>query len=283
MHSHRLDGYHEDHVIDGLHGFYRFHGHHRLNGEKRIRIPIMVSALFWYRTDREALMANVTFEQLKKKDADSNFIRGTSKNGKIEKDAHFYHVITRSWGGETIFYSEIGQYRNRLLCKLCSDRGITILFSVSMPNHTHDVFMTENWQDLATVMRLLNSQLGHYIRTRSKRTYPDNWKIFDYHITYVAIRDIATLFYIGKYIYDNPAYLTDSNRKTPFTCFWMISNGHIPSSGYDRKIYEKLFLMTAEEVCDFYRKHTKQEVSHYSKQLASGWTEEDTNKTFYRK
>lgn len=225
-------------------------------------------------------MIKYQLNDLKKKNDAADFIRGTSKNGKIEKNGHFYHVISRSWNGETIFYPEIGQYRNRLLCKLCEERNITIIFSVAMPNHTHDVFLTEQWKDLSIVMRILNTHLSHYIRERSKKNYQPNWKIFDPNILYIAIRNISSLFYVGKYIHDNPSGLVESNRKIPFTCFWLIRNGHLPSVGYDKALYEKLFNMTAEEVCDFYETHTKQEVSNYSMLIEKEWSSMEMSKLF---
>lgn len=228
-------------------------------------------------------MEKVTFEQLKKNRNDSSIIRGTSRNGKNDKSARFYHVMTRSWGGEAIFYSDTGLYRNRLLCRLCESYGITLIFSVTMPNHTHDVFMTERWEDLSTVIRILNTQLGHFIRTNAKKKYLKGMKVFDPHTLYVAIKDIASLIYVGKYIHDNPTYLLEQNRSVPYSCFWIINNSRLPSVGYDESLYSKLFGMTSKALSEFYEHHTKQEVSDYCAMIANTWTKEESDAFFLRK
>ena len=37
---------------------------------------------------------------------------GTSASRNIDKGGHFYHVITQSWTGETIFYNDVAAYRH---------------------------------------------------------------------------------------------------------------------------------------------------------------------------
>ncbi|MBR6347766.1 MAG: hypothetical protein IKR80_02315, partial [Spirochaetales bacterium] len=52
--------------------------------------------------------------------------RATSRN--IDKTGVFYHVITKTANGENHFLSRgFGEYRHNLLCRLCEERGITVI------------------------------------------------------------------------------------------------------------------------------------------------------------
>ena len=97
------------------------------------------------------------------REEDSPKPKASSKRA-IEKDGHCYHVITQSWCKEKIFSVEAATYRHNLLCRLCLQEGIVILFSVAMPTHTHEVFLTPDWAVLSKVIRILNVQVSRFIR-----------------------------------------------------------------------------------------------------------------------
>ena len=166
---------------------------------------------------------------------------GTTLKKNVDKAGFCYHVITQSWDKKTIFNRDIASYRQNLLCRLCSDRGIVILFSVTMPNHTHEVFLTPGWQALSSMIATLNGNVSKYIRMHDKDgRLKSKRKIFDYCPKYVIVKDIAYLLYLGKYIYDNPAYLRAEGKPVPDSCYWMFEKGHFVVP-YDEKIYAKLF------------------------------------------
>lgn len=224
----------------------------------------------------------------------------TSSKRSIEKDGHCYHVITQSWCKEKIFSVEAATYRHNLLCRLCAQEGIVILFSVTMPTHTHEVFLTSDWQSLSKVIRILNVQVSRFIRNElvekairrakeeSKRVNEDylrekerRHRIFDNRPTYIAVRDIVYLMFLGKYIFDNPVYLKAEGKAVPFSCFWMFEKNYFRAP-YDEKIYLRLFGMTAPELFRLYDTKEKKEVKAFAQERFKDWTKEDNNQLFSR-
>lgn len=194
---------------------------------------------------------------------DARIAVGRASEGNIEKDAHVYHVITKSNDGGSIFYKEVGDYRHTLMCKLCDEKRITILFSVTMPNHTHDVFLTPDWELLPAVIRNLNMNITKFLRKRFPSRYKPGLRILRRYPVYVPVRSVADLFYIGKYIYDNPAYLRAEGKYVPHTCFWMFDKNYFPG-GYDGSIYMKLFNLTPQELLEKYENLTAQQIREYA-------------------
>ena len=188
---------------------------------------------------------------------------GRASAGNIEKDAHVYHVITKSNDGGGIFHKEAGDYRHTLLCKLCDEMGITILFSVTMPNHTHDVFLTPDWELLPEVMKNLNMNITKFLRKRNPNKYKSGLRILRRYPVYVPIRTIADLFYVGKYVYDNPAHLRAEGKYIPHSCFWMFDKNYFPG-GYDGSIYMKLFNLTPPEILEKYIGMTAGQIREYA-------------------
>ena len=222
-------------------------------------------------------------EMLRKQDEYAeNCNIGTTLKKNVDKRGSCYHVITQSWDKKTIFNRDVASYRQNLLCKLCSDRGIVILFSVTMPNHTHEVFLTPSWEVLSSMIASLNGNVAKYIRKHDKDGRLRNKRrIFDYCPKYVIVRDIVYLLYLGKYIYDNPAYLKAEGRVIPDSCFWMFEKGHFVVP-YDEKIYEKLLGLTYAQILDLFATKTKIEVLEYARQLYADWTDADNRRVFMR-
>ena len=205
--------------------------------------------------------------------------RITETRRKPDRTGHFYHVVTQSWTKEMIFYRDVAVYRDTLLGKLCTEKGIRILFSVCMPNHTHEVFMTRNWENLTEMLRVLNLNVSRYIH----RHYPEKTKhgkrVFDHAPAYFAVKDIKYLFFLGKYIFDNPGYLEQEGRKAPSSCFWMFERDHF-TAGYDRKLYQSLFGLSPTEILSIYSSKSKEEVRQFADNHFRNWTE-DANRNLF--
>ncbi len=208
---------------------------------------------------------------------------GRASGGNIDKTVVFYHVITRTQGGENHFLTKgAGDYRHSLLCNLCEERGITILFSVTMPNHTHEVFLTPGWEELSDMIRTLNTNLSKYIRRHTTARIGNKQRIFRRYPIYIPIRDIVYLMTLGKYIYDNPNYLRAEKRFIPCETFWMFKTGHM-LTGYDEKIYPRLFDLTPAQIYELFSTKSIEQVREYAKKRYAFWTQEMTRAVFCRK
>jgi len=206
--------------------------------------------------------------------------RASLKN--IDKTACFYHVVTKSFTGSTIFYRDVANYRANLLCQQCNDKGIKIIFSVTMNNHTHDVFLTPSWEALVEVLRVVNRNVSLMLRKKYPERFPKNRKVLRRYPAYIPVRDIVQLFCLGKYIYDNPSYLPNGIDDAPYSCFWMFKNGHFVA-GYDESIYEKLFGLKPSEIEETYRTMDSRAVSKFAIHSFDNWTQEQTRLVFYKK
>jgi REP element-mobilizing transposase RayT len=208
---------------------------------------------------------------------------GRASGGNIDKTGVFYHVITRTQGGENHFLTKgSGDYRHTMMCNLCEERGITIIFSVTMPNHTHEVFLTPSWEKLSDMIRTLNTNLSKYIRSHTTARIGEKEKIFRRYPIYIPIRDIVYLMTCGKYIYDNPNYLKEGKRYIPSETFWMFKTGHM-LTGYDERIYQRLFGLTPAQIYELFSTKSKDQVIAYAKKQYAFWTPEMTHGVFYKK
>lgn len=206
---------------------------------------------------------------------------GSAGRGNIDKTGCIYHVITKSFDGGTVFHQDSGDYRHNLLCRLCEERGITILFSVTMNNHTHDVLLVPDWEQLVAVYRILNLNVSKYLRRKYPRRFKSGMRVLRRFPTYIVVRDIVNLFCLGKYIYDNPAYMREEGKFVPHSCFWMFEREYF-SEPYDERLYVSLFGMTAREMLDIYSSLSAEQVRDIAVERFRLWTEERTRAVFYR-
>ena len=190
---------------------------------------------------------------------------GTSAARNIDKGGHFYHVITQSWSNETIFYNDVAAYRQKLLCNLCIKHNVVIVFAVTMPNHTHEVFIAPSWEILSEVFKTLNTNVSKYIRRNYAGKARNGRRILNDCPAYIRITDVMHLFYLGKYIYENPQYLKKDDKPIPYTCFWMFEKGYLKEP-YREDVYLKLFELTYQELYQMYSSMTPQEVRDYAKE-----------------
>lgn len=228
-------------------------------------------------------MVDLSFEKLLNGDKNLQFEPnvGRGSKGNIDKTACFYHVITNSFNGGNIYNWETANYRHTLLSQQCEKRGIKIIFSLTMPNHTHDVFLTPSWDDLVDVLRTVNSKVSQHLRLSDPKKFKKGVRIIRKYPAYVPVRDIVQLFCLGKYIYDNPSYMKNGIKSAPDACFWMLESDYFVA-GYDRKLYTALFGITPKELFQIYRDYNSREVAKYACERFSNWTEEDTKAVFYR-
>ncbi|MBO6048357.1 MAG: transposase [Spirochaetales bacterium] len=207
---------------------------------------------------------------------------GRASNRNIDKTGVFYHVITKSQNGDNIFLAKgAGEYRHNLLCRLCEERGITILFSVTMPNHTHDVLLSYDWETISEVYKILNTNTSKFIRAANPGKYPKGLKIIRRHPAYIVIRDVIYLFVLGKYIFDNPEYLRKDGRFVPYDCFWMFRTEHF-NNAYDERIYKALFSLSAKELYNIYESMDMKAVRQYAMAHLSHWTKTMTQSIFFK-
>lgn len=207
---------------------------------------------------------------------------GNADRGNIDKSGHCYHVITRAWGKENIFTREIAQYRHDLLRSLCSAKGVVILFSVTMPNHSHDVLLTPDWSVLPEILCNLNMNVSKKVREKRREDGKEREgkPVFRSCPSYAIVNDMVYLFYLGKYIFDNPEQLAEEKRFVPYSCFWMFKKGYFKEP-YDPNMYVRLFGMTAMELYEIYSTMSAREVRKFAKERFKDWTEDDNKRIFH--
>lgn len=202
---------------------------------------------------------------------------GDSKRNNIDKNGLVYHTTQRTWGGLPLFNSDIARYRHQLLCELCIRFNVTIIYSIVMPTHTHDVFLARGWDDISHVMQALNVNLTKYVGHRYPRR--KGLRMFSERPQYTVVKEMLHMFFLGKYVEDNVSSLEKEGRKAPYSCFWMFEEGHFPPP-YNGKIYEKLFGISPKELYEFFKSHSKKEVWYEARRLFGGWTSEVNDRVF---
>jgi len=196
---------------------------------------------------------------------------------KTDKTWQVYHVFQRGKNREAVFSAEVGKYRHNLLCKICADHGVIVIYSVVMPNHTHDVFAAESLDKISYVMKILNTKVSQYIRKRQPDKYVNYSSMFDGRPTYKPVKNRVYLFYLGMYLYENPSYL--KNNFVPYSCFWMFEKGYL-LEGYKKELYEDLFGMTPQEIVEIYKTKSKEEVYRFAVEHFSDWSSEKNISVF---
>ncbi len=227
-------------------------------------------------------MVKITRSELLGSRPGEDFRIGVASKSTVRKNGTVYHVITTSWRKKWLFDSTLAAYRKDLLHELCIKRGITILFSASMPTHTHDVFITPDWETLSGVMKTLDSAVAKYVR----RHFPERIKgrnlVFSKDPVYIMVEDIRHLFFLGKYIHGNCQYLKDEGKPVPDSCFWMFRKNYL-APPYNERIYSPLFGMSAPELIEFYESHSDAEVRRFANEKYKDWTKEDNDNLFVRR
>lgn len=218
----------------------------------------------------------MNYEQLKMKEAKINELPILKV---LDKNAHFYHVVQRASNRDNIFDIELARYRNNLLNRLCAMHNVTIIASVVMNNHTHDLLMADILSDISTTIRLVNTEVSHYLRKKSPKKYTNGRRIFESSPYYRAIHDIVDLMIAIKYIFDNMKQLETKGGVVPFSCFWNMSKGYL-SRPYNKSIYPMLFGMSEVDLYNFLNENTMQQVIDISRERFKNWTSQDNTNVF---
>lgn len=217
---------------------------------------------------------------------DFNELMGHETNGfvqpkrmRTDKNGRIYHATQRAAGKEFIFDKEIGKYRHNLLCRICARFNVKIIFSVVMSNHTHDVLMAKNVEEISKVLRLVNSAVSHKVREQNPRKYTNGKRVFESRPYLRAIKDIVSLTTVGKYDYDNVKHVLERGEFVPYDCFWALKRG-IVVKPYDKELYTALFGMSEKELCDFYESNDSQMVAKLARERFKDWTKLDNDHFF---
>lgn len=197
----------------------------------------------------------------------------------IDKNGRFYHVVQRASNRDYIYDNEIAKYRANLLARICSMYNVTILFSVVMSTHTHDILIAERWELIAQVIKEVNSAVARRIRKKDSNRYTNGRRIFEETPYYRAIHDIVALMVVSKYVYDNAKDVEDTGKYVPYSCFWLMRNDRLPKF-YKKELYTILFGMTEIELCAFFDAHTITEVREIATKRFKAWTKLDNDSFF---
>ena len=85
---------------------------------------------------------------------------------------------------------------------------------------------------------------------------------------------------MGKYIYENAAPYERLNKFVPFSCFFGMRNGYVPTPPYQKDLYEFVYGMDVQCVVDFFEKSSTKEVERLMEQRFSSWKKEDSDAFF---
>ncbi len=203
-----------------------------------------------------------------------------SLRNRVDKNGRFYHVVQRAANRENIFDKETARYRTNLLCRICTMYNVTILFSVVMSNHTHDILMAESWEIIAKVMKEVNSALSRKLRKENKEKYTNGRRIFETEPFYRAIHDMIDLMVTSKYVYDNAKSIEDKGKFVPYSCFWQMRNDRL-SKPYNKELYPILFGMNEQDLCTFFETHSSGQIANLAAMQYKNWTQKD-NDTFFK-
>lgn len=199
---------------------------------------------------------------------------GNSKTGTIDHGGRCYHLTQQTWCREPVFNRDIAAFRHNMLCRLCVKFNVVILFSVTMPNHTHDVLFSKNWKDIADVARHLNSAVSKYVYSKDPKRKELGKPVFNSRPTYSIVTSINYLFFLGKYLLWNVEQMESEGRFVPYSCFWMFEKEHF-SEPYRKDIYKDLFGFEPKDLLTFYKSNTKTQVLANAKELFADWTNEE--------
>lgn len=197
----------------------------------------------------------------------------------IDKLGRFYHVVQRASNRDNIYDSDLAKYRENLLCRICAMYNVVVLFSVVLSNHTHDILLANNWEDIATIIRLVNTAVSHRVRKKNPKKYSNGRRVFESTPYYRAIHDIVDLYVVSKYVFDNVKNVVMNKGFVPYSCFWYMENGNL-TKPYNRKIYQILFGMSIEELCSVFNENDISTVKQMALTRYQDWSQADNDRLF---
>ena len=197
----------------------------------------------------------------------------------IDKNGRFYHVVQRASNKDNIYDKEVALYRENLLCRICAMYDITILFSVVMKNHSHDIVMADNWELISKATKQVNSAVSKQVRKIYSKRYHHGRRVFASRPYYRPIHDIVDLHVVSKYTFDNVAKVEGKGGYVPYSCFWNMENG-IVSRPYNKELYPVLFGMPVTDLCKLFKQNDISTIRRMAIERFSNWTKLDNDRLF---
>lgn len=187
----------------------------------------------------------------------------------LDKSGNFYHVTQQGYNYSTIFSINASKYRQHMMVKLCQDNRVLPLCNIIMPNHTHDLFYAEKFENIQKVMKILNSLVTRFSnREKALKNSRSQDRLFMGPPSYERVSDKVHLFFLFKYFYDNPNYLKQSNQFVPYSCFDMWEKGYYKP--YQEKLYISLFGKDLHEIVSMCTSMNKEQFRIESEKLFKG-------------
>lgn len=172
---------------------------------------------------------------------------GTFRNGRIDMNCRFQHVIQRTYRRLNLLSCETGWYYHSMIESKCVEYDVLLLCQVVMPNHTHEIYYTEDVRNISRLRAMACRQASALMRKdRAMRNARPIERLFEPRPGYVAIRNTKQLLIAMKYLRDNDRYLRESGEKVPFSCFDYWEKKHYKP--YPVEAMSKLFGLSMEEL-----------------------------------
>lgn len=130
-----------------------------------------------------------------------------SYSKKIDRSGHFYHVTQQGYSFGNTFSLNSAKYRMHMLDELCRRNKVLPLCNIVMPTHTHDIFYSEDFRNIQKTLQTLNTAVSNFITAEKETVRKYKEPVFSNHPSYEVIKEKEHLFYLFKYLYENPQYL----------------------------------------------------------------------------
>lgn len=212
---------------------------------------------------------------------------GTFKNGKINNDYCFQHVIQQTYNRKKLFYPSGAAFYENKIKSLCAEYGIVLICQVVMPTHIHEIYYVEDIKKLSKMRAIACRSTSAFIRNEFKeKRYEVPSAVFERRPGYVAIKNRRQLLIALKYLRDNDLYLqkmTENGKpcKAPYSCFEHWRHGHVKyfftdglSSLFGLSLQELMDLLDSEmnrvmEIADKFktREYQKQDEQIFKRQV----------------
>ena len=174
---------------------------------------------------------------------------GTFRNNRIDRTCKFQHVIQRAYRRENLLVGDVPWYYRSLIESNCPAYRVLPICQVIMPNHVHEIYYTDNIDNISELRRIACCHSTVMMRKyRKKQNYSDIEHLFEPDPGYVAIKDSKQLLTTLKYIRDNDLFLKEKGDKAPYSCFEYWEKGYFKPYAVDS--VSKLFDLTPEKLTE---------------------------------
>ena len=190
----------------------------------------------------------------------------TTNSKKLDRTGRFYHVTQQCYSFGNTFSLNSAKYRTHLLHEICRKNKVIVLCSIVMPTHTHDVFYSSEFSNIQHTVQAVNTAVSKYIS--KERNYSKKEPVFADLPSYERISDKSHLFYLFKYLYENPQYLKKEGKHVPYSCFDQWEKNYFKP--YKTEAYKLLFNKELSEIVQMCMNMSKEEFFKESERLYYG-------------